>query len=172
MKKMKIEILPASIRLKPVIQNMARFYIYDLSKSCGHDTVHDWSFPEDGLYEAQDLSKYWEPNYYPLIIYVDKELAGFVLIDKTGTSSDVDWNMGEFFIVGKFQRQGIGCSVAIQIFDQFPGVWEVQQMLLNEPAIKFWKKVISDYTKGQFDETRKMISKPKPHENIVLKFKA
>ncbi len=38
---MKIEILPASIRLKPVIQNMARFYIYDLSKSCGHDTVHD-----------------------------------------------------------------------------------------------------------------------------------
>lgn len=47
---MKVNITPASKKLMPVIQNMARFYAYDLSKSCGFYELFDWSVPEDGLY--------------------------------------------------------------------------------------------------------------------------
>ena len=72
---MKIKIIPASKELMPVIQNMARFYAYDLSKSCGFYELYDWTFPENGLYEALDVSPYWEANSYPFLIRVEDELA-------------------------------------------------------------------------------------------------
>lgn len=168
---MNINILRATPELMPMVQNMARFYAYDLSKSCGFYELFDWSFPENGLYEARDISEYWQPNHHPFVIKVDDELAGFALIDKNGTSVDIDWNMGEFFIVGKFQGKGVGKQVAIELFNQFPGNWEVQQMPPNLPAIHFWKKVIAAYTDNQFTEAKKMIQEPEPHENIVLSFK-
>ena len=168
---MKIELLPANHEQIPVIQNLARFYAYDLSKSCGFYELYDWSFPETGLYESRDLSEHWKANSYPFIIRIDEELAGFAIINKIGTTQEVDWNMVEFFIVGKFQGKGFGSKVAIQIFNQFPGTWEVMQMPDNLPAIKFWKKVISEYTNKNFSEDRKIFPEPEPHENIVLKFK-
>lgn len=169
---MKIDLLPATPEQMPVVQNMARFYAYDLSKSCGFYKLFDWSFPETGLYECRDLSRYWNPNCYPFIVRADGELAGFAIVDKTGSTEDVDWNMVEFFIVGKFQGKGIGHKVAIQIFKQFQGVWEVMQMPDNTPAIKFWKKVVSEYTDDNFSEFRKSFPDPEPHENIVLKFRS
>lgn len=167
---MQITIDAASMELMPVIQNMARFYAYDLSKSCGFYELFDWSFPKNGLYEALDLSKYWLPNCYPFIIRVDDELAGFALIDKHGSTSTVDWNMGEFFIVGKFQGKGIGRQVAISLFNKFPGKWEIMQMPPNLPAIQFWKSVIADYTENNFSEKIISVKEPQPHDNIILTF--
>lgn len=167
---MNIDIHEAELDMMPVIQNMARFYAYDLSKSCGFYDLFDWSFPANGLYEAIDLSDYWKPDHFPFYIKVDGELAGFALIDKKGTTPEVDWNMGQFFIVGKYQGKGIGHQVAIEIFSQFRGIWEVMQMPDNVPAIAFWKKVIADFTNNKFSEERKTVQEPKPHENIVLKF--
>ena len=167
---MNIEIDEAPLEMMPVIQNMARFYAYDLSKSCGFYDLFDWSFPENGLYEAIDLSGYWKPDHFAFFIRVEGELAGFALIDKIGTTPDVDWNMGQFFIVGKYQGKGIGHQVASEIFSQFPGIWEVTQMPDNIPAIAFWKKVIADFTDNKYLEERKIFQEPKPHENIVLKF--
>lgn len=168
---MKINITPASKEQMPVIQNMARFYSYDLSKSCGFYELYDWSFPENGLYEALDVSQYWQqPNCYPFIIRVDAELAGFALINKTGSLPEVDWNMGEFFIVAKFQGKGIGKQVVFELFNKFPGQWEVMQMPPNLPAIKFWVKVIAEYTQNQFTETSITIQNPEPHDSNVLRF--
>jgi predicted acetyltransferase len=170
---MKLILTAASLEFLPVIQNMARFYAYDLSRACGFYEVFDWSFPANGLYENPDFSKYWrEPNRYPFIIHVDDELAGFALIHKVGSVPEIDWNMGEFFIVGKFQGKGIGRQAAFELFAKFPGRWEVTQMPPNLPAIKFWKKIISEYTQNQFIETVAAIADPKPHINISLQFDA
>ncbi len=170
---MKIELIPASIKEKPVIKNLARFYVYELSR---YDANQSRSkIPEDGLYEAYDkyfsFDSYWDKlGYHPFIIRVQDELAGFVLVNKNVSESDVDWHIAEFFIIAKFQGQGIGRQIAIKIFNQFSGTWEVMQMLLNKPAITFWKTVISDYTRGQYLEFRKTISEPEVHDMIVLKF--
>ncbi len=169
---MNISITTATTQEMPIIQNMARFYAYDISKSCGFYELFDWSFPENGLYEGPDVSKYWEPNCYPFLIRVDDELAGFALINKVGSISDIDWNMGEFFIVGKFQGKGVGKQVAFELFSKFPGQWEVMQMPPNLPAIKFWKKIVAQYSSNQFTETTVTFQNPEPHEGIVLRFKA
>lgn len=49
-------------------------------------------------------------------IAVDNELAGFVLIHKIGTTKDIDWTLGEFFVVAKFQGKGVGREVTRKIF--------------------------------------------------------
>lgn len=38
----------------PTIQNIARFYVYELSRDCGFIS-DDWALPSDGLYESFDL---------------------------------------------------------------------------------------------------------------------
>jgi len=101
---------------------------------------------------------------------VDNELAGFVLVNKAGSTANVDWNIGEFFIISKFQGKGIGHRIAKEIFNQFPGTWETSQMPENKAAIDFWEQVVTEYTNGQFEKIFKVIPEPEPHLMLVLSF--
>lgn len=168
---MQITLSKATETDKTRVQNLGRFYVYDMSRYCG--CLPGWETPPDGLFECIDLSSYFEkPDNHPFLIKVNGELAGFVLINKSGSSPHVDWNMGEFFVVSKFQGKGVGRHVAKEIFNQFPGVWEVTQIPENKVAIAFWEKIISQYTHGNFEVNRKTILKPTPHPMIVLRFRA
>ncbi|MCR9191500.1 MAG: GNAT family N-acetyltransferase [Gammaproteobacteria bacterium] len=165
----KIECVLAPIDLKPTIKNLARFYVYEFSRYTGED------FPKDGLFEAFETSfnfdKYWDnKNYYPFIFHVDNQLAGFALINKKGSSVDIDWYLAEFYIVAKFQNKGIGRHIAMHLFAQFSGVWEVMQIPNNIPALSFWRKIIQQLTGGQYTETLTQIQTPHPHQMIVHKF--
>jgi predicted acetyltransferase len=98
---MELQIIKASIEDYPLIQNMARFYVYDMSLHCGH--LAGWGLPQDGLYECFDLKSYFtDLDKYSLLIKVKNEVAGFAMINKTGSTKDIDWNMAEFFILAKF----------------------------------------------------------------------
>ena len=166
---MNITICEATNADKEIIQNLARFYVYEMSRFCGKRP--DWKTPSNGLFECNDLSSYFEASdRYPFLIKINDELAGFVLVNKVGSTSDVDWNVGEFFVTSKFQGKGVGRFVAEQIFKRFPGIWETAQMPENKPAIDFWEKVVRRYTKGAFEKQQKIIQEPKPHTMVVLKF--
>lgn len=166
---LKIKLVKATKEDKETIQNLGRFYVYDMYRYCG--CLPGWNIPPNGLLECIDLSSYCEqPDRHAFLIKVDDELAGFVLINKVGSTSDVDWNVGEFFIASKFQGKGVGRYVAEQIFNQFPGIWETTQIPENKAAIDFWEKVVHRYSKGKFERSRKIIPEPKPHPMIVLKF--
>lgn len=167
--KMKIVLVKATKEDKDTIQNLGRFYVYEMSRFCGF--LPNWETPSNGLFECIDLSSYCEnTNCHAFLVNVDGELAGFALINKKGTTPDVDWNVGEFFIISKFQGKGVGSYVAEQIFNQFPGIWETTQMPLNQPAIDFWNKVVEKYTHGKYEKTHRIIPEPQPHPMIVLKF--
>lgn len=169
-----IQIKLAADQEKSIIQNMARFYAYDLSRFCGrYETQYDWSFPEDGLYEGANYSNFWvDADHYPFIIYVNDELGGFALINKKGYIKGSDWYMAEFFIVAKFQNMGLGTEVAKQLFQAFKGKWEVAQMLSNKPAISFWRKIIKSFTKDNYTETQTDAPKPKPHKMNIFQFES
>jgi chloramphenicol 3-O phosphotransferase len=165
----KIALCKATKGDKDIIQNLGRFYVYEMSRYCGF--LPTWETPSNGLFECVDLSSYCEnPDRYAFLIKVDDELARFVLINKIGSTPDVDWNIGEFFIVSKFQGKGVGSYVAEQVFNQFPGIWETSQIPENKAAIEFWNRVISRYSHGQFEKTLKTVLKPEPHPMIILKF--
>ncbi len=166
---MKVTLLEAKKEDQETIQNLGRFYVYEMSRYCGF--LPGWETPQNGLFACVDLRPYFENlNHYPFIVQVNGELAGFALINKAGSTPDVDWNMGEFFIISKFQGKGIGRRVAEQIFNQFPGVWETAQIPENEAAGYFWHKVIDRYTHGKFERSIKTIPYPTPHPMVILKF--
>lgn len=170
-KTMKITLSKATQEDRNTIQNLGRFYIYEMSRYCGF--LPNWKTPSNGLFECIDLSSYFEkPDRHAFLVKVDDELAGFVLINKMGSTPDVDWNIGEFFIVSKFQGKGVGRYVAEQVFNQFPGIWEASQIPQNRAAIEFWNRVVSRYSDGQFEKTLKTVQVPKPHPMIILKFTA
>lgn len=110
----KIELIPAKLSDYPIIKNLARFYVYDMNQ------YMDWKTPEDGLFKCFSLKKYWKnDSSYPFLIRINNELAGFVIINKKGCESCVDYNIAQFFIVRKFSGKGLGREVAFQCFNQF-----------------------------------------------------
>ncbi|STX51781.1 acyl-CoA N-acyltransferase [Legionella busanensis] len=146
-------LIPATLEDYPIIQNMARFYVYDLSRECGFISK-DWACPEDGLYKSYDFKNYFiKANRCAYLIQVDNELAGFALLNQEGFFTDTTWNMGEFFILAKFQNKGISCVIASQLWRQHQGRWEVSVIPENKRALPFWRKCISRYTHEQYKET-------------------
>lgn len=154
--KLDIQITKATMTDYPVIQNMARFYAYDLSRHCGF-LSEDWAMPEDGLYTCFDLKPYFEEDSRGVyLVRVNQELAGFVLLNQIVFDKHSDWNMGEFFILAKFQGKGVGSYVAQAIWDQYPGIWEVPVIPENHTALAFWHRFISEYTQDHYQFATKL----------------
>lgn len=146
--KFKIEIAEATEKQRSIIQNLARFYIYDLSE------YQKRKCPDNGLFEDEDYTHFWkEPGHYPYLVKCQDEIAGFVLVEKGGSSAEIDYHIAEFFIVRKFRRQGISMFVAKEMFQKYSGNWEVMAMSRNKPAVKFWEKTIAEYTKGKYTKS-------------------
>lgn len=144
---MNLEILPASIEDKPLLQRMMELYQYDFSEFEGTD------LDAHGSYGYNYLDHYWtEEGRHPFLLRVDGKLAGFALVNRHAILPNSEWSMAEFFIMRKYRRQGIGKRVARHIFDQFRGRWEVAQIASNPKAHQFWRKVIEEYAGGKFEE--------------------
>jgi ribosomal-protein-alanine N-acetyltransferase len=155
-----IKLIPATLNDYPSIQNMGRFYVYDMSEYLGKE--EGWEIPEDGLYECIDFKKYWEDkSSFPFLVRYQNEIVGFVIIDKKGSDSEIDFNMAQFFILRKFKNKGIGSYIAQECFKKFPGIWEVMVIPGNEGAYRFWRAAIKNYTQNNFTEYTRDI----PHFN-------
>lgn len=138
----------------PTIQNMGKFYVYDMSRECGLNDKN-WAILPSGLYESFDFRNYFtEPNRKAYLIHVDDELAGFVLIYSTNESDQQVWHIGEFFIIARFQKNHIGLNIAHEIWRKYPSTWEVSVIPENKRALNFWKTAISSFTKIVTQEQR------------------
>jgi predicted acetyltransferase len=157
----------------PMVQNMARFYVYDLSKECGH-LSKDWDLPADGLFESFDFKLYFtESTRQVYVITVDGSTAGFVLLHQDTIDPSNDWSMGEFFVLGRYQKQGIGQQVATQVWRLHPGKWEIAVIPENGSARRFWEKSIADFTQHRFTKETKEINFDKDQpQKIVFAFDA
>ena len=153
-----IQITLASIDDYQAIQNMAKLYVYDISRYCGFISK-EWALPKNGIYESFNFKEYFtdQDKKAYLVTLKDAELVGFVLLDKQSTSANIDWNIGEFFVLAKFQGKKIAQYVAKQIWLKYPGKWEVSVIPENKPALAFWRKNISAITNGNYTEEIKII---------------
>ena len=147
---MKVEIKKASVQQKPILQNLLQLYLYDFSEFAGADVN------EEGIFEDRNLDTYWQsdPTRIPFLVFVDEKIAGFVLLNsktclyKQGEAKA----FAEFFVMRKYRNKGIGKKVAFTLFEKFPGKWEIRQLEENKHAQEFWRKIIREYTKGNFQE--------------------
>ena len=144
---MNIELINVKEEEKSVLRQLLELYSYDFSEFDDNDVNNH------GFYGYTYLDYYWTVDTrHPFFIRVDGKLAGFVMIsDYSFILPEKSANsITEFFVMRKYRRKGIGKTVAFQIFDLFPGKWEVIQMGENAPSIHFWEGVVDEYTNGNF----------------------
>ena len=164
-----VKLIPASLAEHSIIQNMGRFYVYDMSERMGEE--EGWRIPGDGLYECIDFKKYWEDkNSFPFLVRYKNEITGFVIVDKKGSTAEIDFNMAQFFILRKFKNKGVGKHVAQMCFDKFRGTWEVMIIPENTGAYEFWKKAITDYTNNNFEEYVRGVAHFQNSRKNIFKF--
>jgi predicted acetyltransferase len=149
---------------KSVLRQLLELYSYDFSE------FEDADVNDHGLYGYKYLDHYWTENTrYPFFIRVNGKLAGFVLISEHTYTVDQSEakSVTEFFVMRKYRRKGIGKSVAFQVFEKFPGKWEVIQHGHNAPSKLFWEKTIGEYCGGNY---RKAPVKTEDWEGQALLF--
>ena len=145
---MDISIEPMTIDAKPVLANLMELYIYDFSEFMG------WDIGDDGRFGYRYLDAYWtEANRFPFLIRVNGKIAGFALVSVIADESPPVTSMSEFFVMRNYRRKGVGERAAKELFARFSGPWSVSQVLANLPAQRFWRRVITDVTQGEFTET-------------------
>ena len=131
---------------KPVLSRMLELYQYDLSDVWPQTlNVHgEYGFAVDRYLRNPRLAAFF--------FLVDGDYAGFGLVDPDVSLPENEFWMGQFFVMKRYRRTGVGTRAARFIFDRFRGRWEVGQMPLNLAAQAFWRRTIAEYTHGHFVE--------------------
>lgn len=146
-------IILATKQHRRVLRALFELYAHDFSPMTGADV------DEHGAFTDEDFPAVWWRSrgdaFHPFLLRVQGMWAGFAFVGEGSyirPGEDHHWLMEEFFILRKYRRRGLGEWFATQLFDRFPGVWEVGEMHEKVDAQAFWRKVIGRYTGGRFEE--------------------
>ena len=143
-----VELVPITLDEKPVLAALIQFYVYDFTEFTGEDVDNAARFPHR---QVDDYVS--DPVRFPFLARVDGQWAGFALLHRCeavdGGRSVMD--IEQFFVMRKYRRRGTGETMAVTLFDRFPGRWQVRQRHDNFPAQQFWRTIITRYA-GSFDE--------------------
>lgn len=131
---MTVDVFIASLDSKPVVGRLLEFNEYEFSR------IDDRPIGPDGRYGYRYLDNYWDPKErrFPYLLQVDDELAGLALVAERSAVT----SFGEFLVLPKFRRRGVGLEAARLILRRHPGPWEVTQVQGNEAATAFWRRAI------------------------------
>ena len=105
---MDIELRCVHIEERETLSNLWEKYDYDFSKYDNRDV------DELGLYGCKDLDYYWtKKDMWKYFITVDGKLAGFVMVSNLPVvgAQETDYQIGEFFVMRKYRRLGVGKKV-------------------------------------------------------------
>jgi predicted acetyltransferase len=132
----------------PLLGHLLEFYMHDLSD------VFPIEVGPDGRFGYNRLPLYFEEpeRRFPFVIRANGHPAGFVLATRGSpvTQDPDDLDIAEFFVVRRYRRSSVGRAAAFQLWDRMPGRWIVRVSEGNRRGLPFWRKVVSDYTRGVF----------------------
>jgi predicted acetyltransferase len=134
------------------LEGVYRDYLDDLSP------LNTGIFPalgEVGHSGPDQLTRWFaDSSAVPLVIVQATTPVGFAMVARGGShvQPSVRFRMAEFFITRAHRRLGIGERAVQLILDRFAGSWEIVEYLRNPAAVSFWRRVVSRYTHGQYQE--------------------
>ena len=156
---MKIETLLFTSETAHVFRNLYPLYLHDLSAfNSAAPNEHGIleSNPYRTLEEQMEAHNAWlelPDSLFPYLIRVDGAPAGFCLVaTHPHIERDSDYLIHEFFLLHAYRGRGVGQQAAVQAFDRFRGRWHVYVLPDNLRAVSFWRKTISEYTSGDYEE--------------------
>jgi predicted acetyltransferase len=137
-----IQLVPAAPEQEPIMANLLELYAHDFSE------FQHLELAADGRFGYKHLPLYWsDPDRHAFLVKVNGRLAGLVLVKRGSEVSEgaLVWDVGEFFVVRGYRRQGVGTKVAHEVWRRFPGPWKVRVMQSNHEALKFWQRAITTF---------------------------
>jgi predicted acetyltransferase len=143
---------PAGPDRRETVENLFQLYVHDFGDFWINRPVE---LQEDGRYPPYPpLQAYWtDPGGEAFVIRADGKLAGFALINRQSHSGHpTDFNMGEFFVVRAYRREGVGRAAALKVLSERAGQWEIAVARKNVGAQVFWRGVASSATSGPIIE--------------------
>lgn len=133
----KLEIM--DITQKSVLIQLMELYNYEFTE------YEDEDINEYGYYGYPYIDNYWnEKGRFPYLIRVKGKIAGFALIcNHCKCRKEPDSRcFGEFFVMLKYRRKGVGVKVALELIERHKGDWEIVYLNNNKRAEQFWKIVL------------------------------
>lgn len=141
-----VELIPAGVGEKPVVDRLTQLYLHDFSAFAPIDSPHG-NVNVDGRFVLAYFDSYWQDaKRRALLTQVNGRWAGFALINDWAPSGmNIDRAFAEFFVMRKYRRTGIGLRVARAIMSAAGGVWEAGVADYNKPAAPFWRRVANGW---------------------------
>lgn len=129
-------------------------YLADLS--AGHTGVFP-SLTVTGHSSAEFVQGWFrDERSVAFVILREDRNAGFALVQREAAAGDRarHYRLSEFFVRQPFLRLGVGRGAALLLFARFVGEWTIAEQARNSVAVRFWRRVVAEYTQGDFRERR------------------
>lgn len=91
------------------------------------------------------------------VVLREQEPVGFAVVQRSLANGDDPkrhYRLSEFFIRKPFRSRGVGRGAAMLLFARYAGEWMISEQARNSGAIRFWRRVVSEFTNGHFRERR------------------
>jgi predicted acetyltransferase len=142
-----VELAPVAEEDKAVLARLLELYRCDMSD------FRPYSLSPHGTYGYRYLDAYFlNDDREACFIEVDGELAGFTM---TRPLADNVRSVAEFFVVKRCRRNGVGTTVAHELFARHPGRWSVTVDDANTAGQAFWPAVCTAAASGAVETRRK-----------------
>ena len=142
---MEVELVKVDLKDKEILYRLLQYSLFEESEKDLNE------MNDKAIYEYKYFDRYFiDENRFAYFIKEKDtvKLLGFAMINDYMQKFDCGHSISEFLVIPKYRRNGIGKKVAFEIFDKFPGNWEVRPSYNSEKAYLFWKKTIEEYTKN------------------------
>ena len=147
---------------RPIVARLWQLYSHDMSEVRG-------TMPNDeGLYKPGRLPTYFDdPDRCGYLISYRDAPAGFAFVQ--GLSGETRM-IGDFFVVRAARRHCVGYDVVKELFERYPGGWEIGFQGGNAGAPELWRRVVSDTVgTGWREELRPVPNKPHiPPDHFIV----
>ncbi|HEY5607284.1 MAG TPA: GNAT family N-acetyltransferase [Alphaproteobacteria bacterium] len=91
------------------------------------------------------------------VVLREREPVGFAVVQRGLANGDDPkryYRLSEFFIRKPFRSRGVGRDAAMLLFARYAGEWTIPEQSRNPGAVRFWRRVVSEFTNGHYREKR------------------
>lgn len=126
---------------KTILKNLYSLYLHDLSKY-----TNELVLGEDGSFHFDELDSFWQiEGLSPYLIMYEENIIGFLLLlERPFLKKEYDYGVNDIFIIQAYRGKGLGRQILKQLFFEKQGKYFVIELVANEPAVGFWKRVYKE----------------------------
>lgn len=124
-----------------IFDELAQNYEDEFSPTSGKKKNQDGKYSIDVDWRTPNVGYYWKEA---------SQIVGFSIIEPIDGYSEIV----DFYVVLAYRKKMVGKNMAFAVFNKHPGPWRIRQIAGSEAATKFWRRVIGEYTNGNYTESQ------------------